>query len=173
MANLRALLDDFTADVVTRLATEGAGAHGLTARVRGNEAYVGSYDRWVVHVIVEDDRVVLNTIDPETGAWRTQTLASTDALEAEIAEVAPELAVAVDQLTVHRLERGRAYRIARDFTDTQGNGFVAGEVLVFESLDHLPHDDGNTVRFAGRGMWIAGDSETFARFGVLVVPADD
>lgn len=169
--NLRARLDDFTAEVITRLATEGAGSHGLTCRVRGNEAYVGAHDRWVVRVVVADDGVVLSTVDPDTGKWEAQTLPSTDGLEDAFEHVAEKVAIAMEQLTVHRLIPGERYRIAHDFTDTQGNGFVKGEELVFEGLDHLPHDDGYTVRFVGRGMWIAGDSEVYARFGVLVTGA--
>lgn len=163
-------LDDIAARVIARLEREGA--DGICARVREHEAWIGVRDRWAVRVVATGERFVLATIDPETAAWSSREVDSVAALDVAFAELARSVAEALAQLSVHRLRAGRRYRVAHDFVDISGNPFVAGEVLVFEALAHLPYADGYTLRFVGRGMWLVGDSDLYARFGWLVV-ADD
>lgn len=166
------MLERFTAYVVDRLRSEGIGERALATSVGAGGAWVGSHDRWLLHIVVEGPRVVLSAIDASTGAWRDHPIDSLADLDACFGAVAASVRMALPQLTVHRLEVGHRYRIARDLTDFYGNAFAAGEELVFEGLDYLPHDDGYTLRFAERSMWISGGSEEYARFGLLVVPAD-
>lgn len=161
------VLDQIGARVIAML--EALGARGVSARVRGDEAWIGSRDRWAVRVVAEAGRFVLGTIDPETGTWHSREIESLAAFDAAFAEHARAVAAALAQLTVHRLAAGQRYRVARDFVDFCGNAFTAGEALVFESLSHVPYYDGYTLHFVGRGMLITGDSDLYARFGCFVV----
>ena len=54
----------------------------------------------------------------------------------------------------------------RRLVDHGGNVFDVGETLAFRSLDSLPHDEGYTLHFEERGMWIDGTSDVYADFGL-------
>ena len=164
-------LERFVVYLAGRLQEEGIGERTLSTTVRGGEAFIGSRDRWVLHVVIAGPRVVLSVIDASTGAWTDHAVDSLADLDECFGAVVESVREALDQLTVHRLVKGRRYRIARDFSDHHGHRFVAGEELVFEELDYLPHDDGYTLRFTDRSMWISGGSEEYALFGLLVVRA--
>jgi hypothetical protein len=166
-----AMLERFVAYLVDRLQQAGVGEPTLATSVREPEAYIGSRDRWVLRVTLAGTRVVLSAIDPSTGEWKAHDVDSLADLDACFGAVAESVQGALAQLTVHGLIKGCRYRIARDFNDFAGHAFVAGEELVFEALCFLPHDDGYTLHFVERSMWISGGSEEYARFGLLVVPA--
>jgi hypothetical protein len=166
------MLERLVAYLVERLRQAGVGEGGLATSVGEAEAYVGADDRWVLRVVVQGPRVVLSAIEPSTGAWRDHPVDGLADLDACWPAVVESGRGALAQLTVHRLEKGRRYRIARDFRDAQGQAFTAGEELVFEERAYLPYHDGHTLRFAERSMWLAGASEEYARFGILVVPAE-
>jgi hypothetical protein len=168
---MRGDLEAFAASAVARLGDAGADPQRLVVHVRDTQVFVGVHDRWVVRVVVTADGAVLSTIDPDSGQWQAQPPRQITELDAAFADLVPAAARAIDQLTVHRLVAGRRYRIARAFVDITGGAFVVGEELVFESLHHVPYDDGYTLRFEGRSMLIRGDGDVFARFGVLVVEA--
>lgn len=169
MSEYEEALERFVAYLVDRLQKQGIGKRKLASTVRGGEAFIGSRDRWVLHVVIAGPRVVLSVIDAGTGEWKDHDVDSLADLDGCFGAVVDSVRVAMAQLTVHRLVRGHRYRIARDFSDYYGHRFVAGEELVFEELSFLPHDDGYTLRFAERSMWISGGSEEYARFGLLVV----
>jgi len=164
-------LERFVAYLVDRLQKEGIGKRSFATTVRGGEAFIGSRDRWVLHVVIAGPRVVLSVIDAGTGAWKDHDIDSLADLDGCFGAVAESVRMTLAQLTVHGLVKGHRYRIARDFSDHYGHRFVAGEELVFEELSYLPHDDGYTLRFAERSMWISGGSEEYALFGLLVVRA--
>jgi hypothetical protein len=168
------MLERFVAYLVERLQKEGRVKRALSSHVSGSEAHIGSRDRWVLHVVIQGPRVVLRAIDPSTAEWRDHDVDSLADLDACFGVVAESVRGALAQLTVHRLQQGRRYRIAQSFRDFYGHEFVVGEELVFEELHFLAHDDGYTLRFVERSMWISGGSEEYARFGLLVVraPAD-
>ena len=165
------MLERFVVYLVERLRAEIRKPR-LVTNVRGAEAYIGSRDRWVLEVTFAGPRVVLSVVEASTGEWRDHAVDSLADLDACFGAVAESVRAALAQLTVHRLKKGRRYRIARDFGDFAGNRFVAGEELVFEELLYLPHDDGYTLRFAERSMWISGGSKEYAEFGLLVVPVE-
>ena len=167
------MLEQFVAYLVDRL--RGAGVFSdrqPSTNVHETEAYIGTSDRWLLHLVVSGPRVILSALDPATCAWQDHNIDSLADLDACFPGIAAAARDVMRQLTVYSLEKGRRYRIARDFTDFFGNCFAAGEELVFESRDFLPYEDGHTLHFKGRGMWIKGGSEPYARFGLLVEPAD-
>jgi hypothetical protein len=166
------MLERFVTYLVDRLRNEGIGKRKLSTHVGETEAYIGSRDRWVLNVVIAGPRVVLRVVAASTGAWQDHDIDSLADLDACFTAVAASVRAALAQLTVHRLAKGRRYRIARDFADFYENRFVAGEELVFEELRFLPHDDGYTLCFADRSMWISGGSEEYAQFGLLVVRAE-
>lgn len=171
MSAQQEMLERFVAYLVDRLKTEGI-ERPLSTNVRETEAYIGSHDRWVLSVAIAGPRVVLSMVDASTCEWKAHDIDCLADLDACFAGVAACVHAALKQLTVHGLTKGRRYRVARDFNDFYGHPFVAGEELVFEELHFLPHDDGYTLCFTGRTMWISGASEEYTRFGLLVVRAD-
>ena len=167
------MVERFAAFLVDRLVRDGVGDRKLEATTRDGEVYIGASDRWVLRVRANaaGTGVVMSALDPSTCQWRDREVRSLADLQASFVTLLQWVRTALAQLTVHRLEKGRRYRIAQAFRDIQGNHFAAGQELMFEALDVLPHDDGYTLRFAERNMWLRGDSEEYARFGLLVVPA--
>lgn len=76
------------------------------------------------------------------------------------------------QLTVHRLQAGRAYVVARDFSDYYANAFTSGEKLTFVEQHFLPYDDGYTLVFRDdqgeRRMYVQGGTELYSEFGRVI-----
>jgi hypothetical protein len=159
--------------LVQRLTDAGVtGGRSLTTRTIDREVWIGTDDQWLLKVVASGDDVVLSVLS-EGGTWRDHLARGLADLSSCFPQVAESVRVALDRLSVRRLEKGRRYRIARDFVDFHGNAFAVGEELVFDELHHLPHDDGYTVRFIERTMWLQGDSRAYAEFGLNVTAAGD
>lgn len=166
-------LAQFTGHLAERLAAEGV-TTGRTISVQNGPqgGFIGTRDRWLIRVALEGRTFVVRTRGPDGGPWvdhRVDTLAD---LESHWASIRESVRAWIGRLTPHRLEPGRRYRVVRAFADYYGNEFVPGETLTFREQSFLAYDDGYTLRFEERGMWIQGDSEAFEDFGLNVVGDD-
>ena len=99
-------LERFVVYLAGRLQEEGIGERTLSTTVRGGEAFIGSRDRWVLHVVIAGPRVVLSVIDASTGAWTDHAVDSLADLDECFGAVVESVREALDQLTVHRLAIG-------------------------------------------------------------------
>jgi hypothetical protein len=162
----------FTGHLGERLAAESATAGRKLAVSAGPQGgYIGTRDRWLVQVALAGRTFVIRTRPPDGGPWVDHRIDGLADLESHWAAILESVRAWIDRLTPHRLEPGRRYRVVRVFADYYGNEFVPGQELIFRGLDYLPYDNGYTLRFEERGMWIQGGSEIFEDFGLNVVAA--
>jgi hypothetical protein len=134
-------------------------------------ASVGVSDRWLVQLRVEPDGLVVAARPPDGGAFVARRVATASDLEHALPALRASVRAWANRLSVHTLRAGQRYRVLRDFTDYTGAPFAAGDELVFESSSFLPYDDGHTLRFAERTMYVRGDTTLFDDFGLSLGPA--
>ena len=104
------------------------------------------------------------------GGWTTLEATALD--EASLSHVVTAAAQLQDSLTVHRLRPGQRYRIVHDFLDHYGNAVAAKDELTFVAMNFLPQEDGYTLRFVERTLWLQGSSVAHHQFGRNVVAID-
>jgi len=75
--------------------------------------------------------------------------------EAEIATVAVPVPMAAPDLPVWNFTPGLVVRIARTFSDFDGQEIRAGEVLHFLARTYFPYDGGHTLYFAEKVIRLA------------------
>lgn len=142
----------------------------------GAGAAIGCNDRWVFEVQPDGARwaVAAKVWQGEarvTVAWRFGELAELEAARAVFAEVA---AAESARLSLHRLKRGKRYRVLRAFTDYYGKNVEPDTVLTFRELHYLPHDGGYTAEFAERSLYFQEEAQAglLAAFDAYFIPAD-
>lgn len=60
-------------------------------------------------------------------------------------------------LSLYELERGRCYRVRRDFVDFYGNHFVESEQITFRERHYLPYTGGHTLVFEQKSIFLQED----------------
>ncbi len=81
--------------------------------------------------------------------------ATTPAPEAAVAAAARPVPIAAPELPVWNFTAGLVVRIARTFSDFDGQEIRAGEVLHFLARTYFPYDGGHTLYFAEKVIRLA------------------
>jgi hypothetical protein len=162
-------LEEVAATVARRLEEAGL---GVTARGGPGERYLGTDDRWWLIFLERGGTVRLRWRTRGSGAWRDEPAGGLGDLEALWPDLLEDVRWWAGRLTVFRLVPGRRYRVVAEIEDFYGNRFLPGEVLTFEGRDFLPYEDGHTLRFVERKMWLQGGSQPYEDFGLLVEEID-
>ena len=163
--------DSTAQELVTRLEEADAFA-GQPAVVRavGEEVWIGLHDRWLAKVARGESTIVLWFRPMNDPNWRATEVPSSG-LDALFDQIAAAVSAWARRLTPVTLVTGATYRVVQPFRDFHGNDFAIGEHLTFASLSFLPHDDGHTLRFTERSMWLQDGSPVHEAFGLYVEPA--
>lgn len=155
--------------VADRLAAEGAfGSARPVVRVLGTEGWIGLEDRWLLRVVPSGERYVLSTRPPEGGPWGSVEVDGISDLEDHLPTLEASVRAWATRLTPSGLVPGHRYRVALAFEDRHGNAFAAGESLTFVDRSFLPYEDGHTLRFEERTMWLRGGTPAYEDFGLHV-----
>ena len=150
----------------------GVEARALNATIRGDQAWIGLSDRFLLQLQMTEAGGELSWRPAEGGRWVSRTLEDLDHPEHLPPEIGEAVVAWASRLTPYRLVPGRRYRIARSFTDHYHGEFAAGEILTFRQKSFLPYDNGYTLHFEERSLFFTGDEEIYSDFGLLVVEDD-
>ena len=159
--------------VADRLAAEGAfGSARPVVRTFGGEKWIGLEDRWLLRVVPSGERYALWTRPVDGGPWGSQEVDGLTDLEERLPSIEASVRAWATRLSPSGLVPGRRYRVARAFDDHYGNAFAAGETLTFVDRSFQHHEDGHTLRFEERTMWLRGGTPAYEDFGLHVVGID-
>jgi len=137
---------------------KAAGAPRVTTHVSPDRrrGMVGTSSRWIA--VIEPEAVGVVVRFRGQGARRDERTEVRASSEAELQAIQPTIVAAIrwwaGRLTVHGLVPGRTYRVARPMRDHHGGEFVVGETLVFVEKHFLPYEDGHTIVFQQRRMYL-------------------
>jgi hypothetical protein len=138
---------------------------------RAASASIGLPDRWLVQLRPVGDALAIAAREPDGGPFVERTVRTGAEVDALVPWLRTSVRAWAPRLTVYALARGQRYRVQRDFVDHAGGTFAAGEELVFVRRHFLPHDEGHTLVFDARTMYVQGETPTHDDFGLLLAPA--